>query len=342
MKPKDDHFLLDEAVKALERNAAVHAEVLQRDTRRGNRRIDAHVRLRIGEIRKHLRVELKATINNTVIAQLANTLGTEKANWLLVTTYVNPEAARKLRDLELQFIDVAGNAYLNLPPTYVFIQGMKPPRHWLRNIAHKDQWTQAGVKVAFALLHDPELVNAPYRELAKRAKVALGTVAGVMTFLAHRGYILEAAAARRLRNQAQLLEAWAVAYAEKLRPKTLVGTFAIRGAPTALDPILKATGALWGGEPAAARLTHYLQPEVITIYAAANIAEVLVALKLVRDPDGKCEVRRKFWQDLPGADTDLAPLVLIYADLLATGNPRNTETARQLYETNVRRHLSID
>jgi hypothetical protein len=42
---------------------------------------------------------------------------------MLVTDYVNPNMADRLKEMDLAFIDIAGNAYLNEPPVFVCIKG---------------------------------------------------------------------------------------------------------------------------------------------------------------------------------------------------------------------------
>ncbi|MGA7145328.1 MAG: hypothetical protein WBY47_12585, partial [Desulfobacterales bacterium] len=45
---------------------------------------------------------------------------------LMVTEYVTPPIADLLKELNIFFMDTAGNAYINEPPLYVFIKGNKP------------------------------------------------------------------------------------------------------------------------------------------------------------------------------------------------------------------------
>ena len=55
------------------------------------------------------------------------------------------------------------------------------------------------------------------------------------------------------------------------------------------------------------------------------------AHRLRADPQGQVETLEAFWK-LPGADTapDLVPPLLVYADLMATLDPRNLEVAKQI------------
>lgn len=48
--------------------------------------------------------------------------------FLLATEYVPPEAAIRLHNNGIQFIDTVGNAFINQPPVFIFVKGNKPER----------------------------------------------------------------------------------------------------------------------------------------------------------------------------------------------------------------------
>jgi hypothetical protein len=100
--------------------------------------------------------------------------------------------------------------------------------------------------------------------------------------------------------------------------------------------------ALWGGEEAAARLTNYLQPYIYTIYTHGNEGEFILRNRLTKNPLGNIILMKKFWNfdnpEYPG----LTHPILIYADLLATGEPRNIETAKIIYEKDIVRYIQED
>ena len=84
---------------------------------------------------------------------------------------------------------------------------------------------------------------------------------------------------------------------------------------------------------AAAKLTKYLKPEQVTIYTQKTPGELLLTNKLKKDPNGDVEILEAFWQtEYDWPHPELVPPLLIYADLLATGDARNIETARMIYE----------
>jgi hypothetical protein len=140
----------------------------------------------------------------------------------------------------------------------------------------------------------------------------------------------------RLINKERLLERWIAAYTEQLRPKLTLGRY--RGAAgwwkeAVLDP----DRALWGGEVAALKLTGHLNPQETTIYAGKeNLAALLIQHKLKKDPTGDVELLHRFWrQDAVLPNRDMVHPLLVYADLMATGNQRNIETARMIYDQHI-------
>ena len=282
--------------------------------------------------------EIKARITPTD-AMLPLIRGGQNRNSILVTRQVSEIMADKLRGAGIQFMDEAGNVFINQPPLYIFIKGNRSPA--LRKVAVIGRvFKQTGLKVLFVLLCNPGQENQPYRIIAAKAEVALGMVNWVMHELKELGFLLVVGKGRgrkvRLINKERLLERWITAYAEQLRPKLTLGRY--RGAAgwwkeAALDP----GRALWGGELAAAKLTGYLNPQEATIYAEdESLAAVLIQHKLRKDPAGDVEILRHFWrQDAVPPNGDMVHPLLVYADLMATGNQRNIETARMIYDQHI-------
>jgi len=188
-------------------------------------------------------------------------------------------------------------------------------------------------------------VNAPYREIAQAAGVAHGTVGWVMADLQHLGFLDEIKTKRRrkLFNQPRLLQQWTEQYARLLRPKTLLQTYYAPTIEAWREWPLEQHRLLWGGEPAAALITQYLRPGELTIYGDKLPGLVAARYGLALDPIpgyAKVEVRKRFW-NFAQADfrKDVTPALLIYADLLATGDARCIETAKLIYDELIARHI---
>jgi hypothetical protein len=252
---------------------------------------------------------------------------------LLVTRYVNPEMAEELRQNGIEFIDTSGNVFLNQPPVYVFVKGNKL-REPNGKAPVKRVFKAAGLKMVFAFLCDPGLAGKPFRQIAANTDVALGTVNWIMRELKELGYILDLGdKGLKLVRKEELLQRWVTAYPDQLRPKQFLGRY--RGEINWWERNkMDAQKVQWGGEVAAAKLTGYLKPETITLYTTAGqLNQVLLENKLRRDEKGDVEILERFWQQaIVQTPKEAVHPILIYADLLATGNQRNLETAKQIYE----------
>ncbi len=68
-------------------------------------------------------------------------------------------------------------------------------------------------------------------------------------------------------------------------------------------------------------LTEYLKPEKITIYTRQPLGDLMLKNKIRKDPKGNIEVFEVFWKfEYEWTYKNLVPPILIYADLMATGD----------------------
>ena len=293
-------------------------------------------------------VGIKKWAQNANFGALVNQIKQLPMKGMLVADYVNPNMADKLRKMEVPFIDAEGNAYINEKPLYVFIKKNKGQTTRDNNIQGMKEaqkrgraFKPTGLKVLYALIRDPKLVYAPYREIAGIAGVALGTVGWVINDLKQGGYLVTTGKTKkRLKNKKQLLDKWVDAYLENLRPKQFIGTFATDNEYwwQKMDHQIVEYGARWGGEVAAAKLTGHLKPEKVTIYLPTEgekYKQLFTDQRMRKNPDGNIHVYRAFWnQDLNYQfdHTDIVDPLIVYADLLGTEDIRNFETARMIYD----------
>jgi hypothetical protein len=264
---------------------------------------------------------------------------------LLVADYVNPKLAERLRDQEVNFVDAAGNAYVHHGGLYVWVKGEKDVLRIATERERRRAFQPTGLKVIFAVLCWPELAETDYRHLAKTAGVALGTVQRVMWDLMNDGYVMKVGRFdRRLLEPKQLLDAWVPAYGRDLRPRLLLGRFEADDIDWWRNTDLRRYGAMWGGEPAAARLTKYIKPGGLTIYADEIPARLVAERRLKKADAGRIEFRKKFWRIEEDGRMTTVPPVLVYADLLALAEPRAREVAERLYDGEIdgpfRKHLA--
>jgi len=284
-------------------------------------------------------IEIKYNINNTVIALLLQHKKNLKHPILLITRYVNNVKAEELRKNEIQFLDTAGNAYLNYNPIYIFIKGNKPPDKYYKNRKHR-AFEAAGLKMIYALLCEHDLVKKPYRYIAEIAGVALGTVGLVVNDLIDKGFIVNMGKmGKQLIKEKKLFERWCIEYNEKLRPKLLIGKFT---GPEDwwIHKELNPKYTQWGGEVAANKLIKYIKPEEIIIYTDyKKYKNFIVQNRLQKDTNGEITILEKFWKIENKGFEDTADPILIYADLLNIDNQRTIETAGMIYEKFIDRRI---
>jgi hypothetical protein len=244
--------------------------------------------------------------------------------------------AVRLKNLGIAFIDVAGNAYINAPPVYVFVKGNRPPEELVKPKQNR-AFQPTGLRVIFAFLCYPHLVNAPYREIADKTGAALGTLNLVLKDLKDLGFLVTLPKdRRRLVRKEELFKRWVEAYPEQLKPKLIIGRFEALKNDWWKTIRLTKGQAYWGGEVAAAKMTRFLKPQLVTVYVRGNPAETVIKGKLRKHPNGNTNLLKAFWnKDLDWQENQLVQPILTYADLMATGDPRNVETANKIYEDEI-------
>jgi hypothetical protein len=303
---------------------------------------DGAVRLAQKSRKWEFKAEVKLRVNRATIALLKQKID-RAGEGLLVTDYVNPELAEVMRDQGIFFIDAAGNAFIDATPLHIFVKGEKPTEVWKAKPV-KRVFKPGGLKLIFALLNNPGMEKATYRDLAKAAKVALGTVDFVMTELKELGFLIDMAKkGRQLRKTGQLLRRWVEAYPENLKPKLVQEQFRTNARHWWKDIKPADFDLFWGGEIAAAELTGHLKPERYTIYTDHLPGKLIYKFKFQKDPNGNVEFVTPFWTfGWKLAEKKVVPPLLIYADLMATGDARAIETAEIIYDNYIARFIRED
>jgi hypothetical protein len=254
---------------------------------------------------------------------------------ILVTAYVNFQMAERLKALDIPFLDTAGNAYVKTHDFFVYVTGRRA-----KGEAQAERpvrvFRATGLRVIFALLCRPELTAAPYREIANAAGVALGTVNMAINDLKRLRYLRETKAKGRvLENRKALMDVWTEAFPRDLRLRLNPRRFQVANPEWWKTEDLAGLDMWIGGEPGATLLTKHLRPELTTVYGDAHFADLAHTIRPAKDPAGNLEVLQKFWNFAPPQQVRgyrVAPPLLIYADLLATGDARNLEAAEIIRE----------
>lgn len=294
---------------------------------------DGLVRIDYQDMHCYFAVQVKTRVTRTMVAMEKTQPMMLEQDRILVTEYVTPPIADLMKTMGLFFMDTAGNAYINKPTFFVFIKGNKLPED-LKAIPTKRLFKPAGLKVVFALLNNPEMVNRPYRQVAALTDVALGTVDWIFRDLKEMGFLVEMGRRKRkLTNLLILLKRWVEAYPDQLRPKLAIERFRAEHPHWWKDVEITDYDACWGGEVAAAKVTKHLKPEKVIIYAHETPGKLIIENKLRKATAGDIEILKPFWKfDHEFIDLGIVPPLLVYADLMATGDDRNIETAGIIYD----------
>jgi len=337
---------LEHAIDALHRETGVTANIVELEPYTHDGHFDAVINI----AGNRLFVEIKNWAQHGNIGAIINQIKAFPGPGILVADYVNPQMATKLKGQDVQFMDTAGNVYLRGDGLHVMVKGNRQPTVTLIDKKPTGRaFSTTGLKVVYAFLCDPTLVNAPYRDIANIADVAVGTVGWVLKDLKANGYVRQQRKEkdRYLTKKRQLLDRWVETYPEKLKPKLNLGNFDADESEwwTTID--LTEFHAYWGGETAAALLTKYLRPEIATIYVdQEKWTDIIVAARLRKKiPTARAEnlvqIYRAFWQK-PEDQSGIVHPILVYADLIATADPRNIETAQIIYKEFLNEHFGED
>nr|WP_315253457.1 type IV toxin-antitoxin system AbiEi family antitoxin [uncultured Duganella sp.] len=330
-----EQALLSNALEALWETTHIRGTVSEAGSQVANDyAADAVVDLVVDKQSHRYSVECKSVIDRKAqLDQLSLRLTHTDSLAMLVTEYLSKELASHCRSIGLQFIDGHGNAYLRAPGMFVFSSGEKKAHRPSAAKVPRGLTNAAALRVVFALLSKPELLNATYKEIALLSRVALGTAYNVFADLEQRGYLLPGAKhGRRLLEPNRLMEEWVTNFPTTLRAKLQRYRF------SAPDPywwkkmdVTDFDGA-WGSEVAAAKLVKHLHPSSQTIYVEAEnmraaVSALVKSFRLRPDPLGEIEIVEKFWFWDLETEPGIAPPLLVYSDLLALMDPRAKETA---------------
>ncbi len=118
-----------------------------------NHRADARISLQTSGQRFDYLVECKSVVDRkSALASVKAQLEHMQAPGLLIAPYVSAEMAEHCRSIALEFIDTAGNAYLNRPGLHVFVKGKTGNKEQVRARAERGSNTPTAMRMIFALL----------------------------------------------------------------------------------------------------------------------------------------------------------------------------------------------
>jgi hypothetical protein len=255
---------------------------------------------------------------------------------LLITRSLSSAMSELCRELNIQFIDHAGNCYLRQPGLFVMVSGSKDPTKG--KVAATRGLTPAALRVVLAVLTLPSILNSNIRRIAEVAAISHGAAGAALIMLEELGLLITSARTGRrlLVMPERWLDAWTEGYLGRIRPKLEKHKMS---APVPIPAVLERVlpqmhEVALGGEAAAAYRNMGLKPGALTLYIDLDNLSVMrnlvQELKLRRDPEGKIELVNIFWNTKELHCFPTVPDALIYADLVGTGDGRTMEIATSL------------
>jgi hypothetical protein len=252
---------------------------------------------------------------------------------LVLANDILPKIKSNFKDTGINYIDGAGNAFIKNKNIFVFIEGRK------KNEMAKDlkakPFSKAGLKIIFHLFINEHLLNATIRQIAGATGTSLDSVHKTINGLKQLNYLMALKKdSLTWHNKKDLFEKWITEYENRLKPGLSIGNFRFVKEQDFFawkKMALSNEITQWGGEPAAELLTGYLKPEILTLYTAETKGDLIRNYRILPDANGYIRVYQKFWK-LETKKEKTTPPLLVYTDLINTGNNRNSETAQKIYE----------
>ena len=282
--------------------------------------------------------EVKNAVTTATIGNVASRLKVlttqEKQPVLLVAKYITPTVMDELASNGINTLDCAGNCYIRYERgnKIIFHLTNKGEKNTLMAEKPYPAFQEAGLKVIFYLLQDMANVNKPYREIQSATGVSLGAIKNIFDVLVERNFVLLTNSRRTLKNINALLNLWVENYNQVLKPKLLLSRMTFRTNEQRIKWLAMELpeGMYWGGESGANMIDTYLEPGAFDIYTQIPAAHLLKTGFVRHDEKGEIRIYQKFWNW--ETENHLVPLILIYADLMGSGNSRCIEMAERLLD----------
>jgi len=287
-------------------------------------------------------VEVKRTLRPAHLAEIEYRRQQCRAQFpdcefLLVTTAVSEPLARQLRDRGLWFVDLAGNAYVEVPDQLlVFVVGQKLSNGRLPQ--PKQRLSEQAGRVLFQFVRHGPRVRFTYRDVVGATGVSLGVVSKLVARWREESLIHRTRAGEyEIVRAADLLQLWCSAFSEQLRYKILIGCYRSVHSDD-LGRLLELPGmdsVVVGGEFAAGLLTGHLRSKKVHLYVPAQDSPALrKSLALAPSESGEVELLVAFSTELAGGKTVQVPALahpaLLYAELVSSSDDRVAETALRI------------
>ena len=238
---------------------------------------------------------------------------------LLIAKYISPTIMGDLANEGMNLLDCAGNCHIRYErdDRLIFHLGNKGEKNTTMAEKPYPAFQEAGLKVIFYLLNDITNVDKSYREIQGATGISLGAIKNVFNALT---------------EIKLLLNLWVENYNQVLKPKLLLNKMSFRTNDRRINwlSMRLPEGMYWGGEGGANKYDNYLEPGAFDIYTDIPAAHLMKTGMVMPNENGVIKIYQKFWKW--ETDNQVAPLILIYADLMGSGSSRCIEMAERLLD----------
>jgi hypothetical protein len=253
---------------------------------------------------------------------------------LVLARYIPAAVGEQFIAAGISFADEPGNVHLQLGADYnwTVLGKREPPRP-----ADADRTTPATIQLLFQFATVPESATWTVGDLARAAGTGKTKVALLLNQFRRERLL---GGKSEFHVTPEIIDRLVAGYGQTLRPKLVIGRY--RHPEPSIDRFLarlseeartqKLRYASTGG-PAADAMQHFYRGSEAPVFLAQPDAGILRALRLLPDRTGPVVFLRPFgelvyWREFDGRM--VAPPWLVYAELLASSDPRAKEAAEEL------------
>lgn len=255
----------------------------------------------------------------------------DAGNKILIADHLPKNKADFLKENRINYLDSAGNAYIETDSLYIYIEGKAAKVTYSNNQIRA--FRETGLKLLLLLISQLDSLELTYREMANSAGISIGSVSNILKELEGENYLLRSNHKKILKNKDELINRWVTNYKVYLKPRIKRQQMRALGDFNSKKLLGSDLDFYFGGEPGGELLTQRLKPKDYVIYSNEDIKTIAQTLKLVPDESGNIELCQQFWTaGIAEKNIKVAPKLVVYADLLNTGNNRNIETAQLILE----------
>ena len=194
---KKEKHILDDAINSLFNYTKVKAVIKD-----GKLKYDAFLMIANEEFVVETKPEITKGNKGIVLANLKDISRENNLPILLVTKYIPSEIAKEYIAEGVNYHDVSGNCNIRQHDLFILVQGKKIERTAKANQPRAFQ--EAGIRLIFQLLVDPEKTKLSYHDLAELANISLGSVGTIMQELTELNFILKIKQTKKLKNTKDL------------------------------------------------------------------------------------------------------------------------------------------